>query len=338
MKTQVCLTADIEFNIAGTFADPARFQPVAEPSVWCEVDGRSQGLGFLLETLAAHGLRATFFVEALNTSYFGDEPMGRIARRLRDAGHDVQLHLHPCWTFFRDPDWRQRLAAEPPSDTLVGRPIGEVGALIAEGIATFERWGLLRPVALRTGGLRVDLAVYEAMRRQGLDIASNVGLAIFRPAEKALQCYAGLHRINGVVEAPVLTYERPTAGAHAYEKTLTVTGSGWGEIESLLRRARDLGAGPVVVLTHPHEYVKAGDSERMFEARRPNRVNQARFERLAAFLARHRDEFETVTFAQAAEGWRAARESPASPRLRVPLARAAAGMVQNKLNDWIAWY
>ncbi|MGB3745233.1 MAG: hypothetical protein WBD11_12015, partial [Xanthobacteraceae bacterium] len=67
--------------------------PVAEPMVLGSVGGK--GLGFFLESLAEFGARATFFVETLQTAYFGDEPMGGIARRIAAAGHDVQLHLHP---------------------------------------------------------------------------------------------------------------------------------------------------------------------------------------------------------------------------------------------------
>jgi hypothetical protein len=93
---EVCITIDTEFSIGGNFEDPA-LAPVAEPIVLGSVGGREQGLGFLLDSLGEFGIRATFFVETLQTAYFGDEPMGGIARRIAAAGHDVQLHLHPCW-------------------------------------------------------------------------------------------------------------------------------------------------------------------------------------------------------------------------------------------------
>jgi len=78
MKTDVCLTFDVEFTIGGAFSDPANKQPVSERSVFCDVDGESQGLGFILNTLSKHKLTATFFVEALNFHYFGDSPMSGI--------------------------------------------------------------------------------------------------------------------------------------------------------------------------------------------------------------------------------------------------------------------
>src|ERR1700730_15771144 len=106
MKTDVCITIDTEFSIAGAFARPERFSPIGEEIVNCNADGRDEGLGFILETLARFGATATFFIETLQIFYFGDAPMGSIAERIAAAGHDLQLHLHPCWLQFRRADWR----------------------------------------------------------------------------------------------------------------------------------------------------------------------------------------------------------------------------------------
>ena len=61
MRTRVCITIDTEFSIAGAFQDAACL-PVAEPMVWCEVKGRSEGLGFLLPQFKKHQVPVTFFV------------------------------------------------------------------------------------------------------------------------------------------------------------------------------------------------------------------------------------------------------------------------------------
>ena len=337
MKTQVCLTVDIEFSIGGAFADPARFRPVAEPSVLCNVGKDSHGLGFMLDVLARHGFAATFFVEALNVNYFGDAPMQRIAQRLREAGHDLQLHLHPCWTAFRDSDWSEKLGDNPPDDSMAGRRVEEVEAWLAQGIEIFARWNVPRPLALRCGGLHVDNTVYAAMARRGLRLASNVGLAIFRPQDPRLHIHAGRRWVDGVLEVPILSYRRFRVGRRAELKTLTITGSSAAETQNLLWAAHRAGVSPVVVLTHSHEFVKHAADDRQFLHLRPNRVNQQRLERLCAFLRRHDDVFDVTTFAQAADRW-ADRGETDDTVLSVPLAAAVTGLVENKLNDFIPWY
>ncbi len=281
-STRIYLSIDTEFSIAGAFDDPVTRRPVGPQAVYCDVDGKSAGLGYLLEILGRYEARASFFVETLNTHYFGDEPMGEIARRLHQAGHDVQLHLHPCWAYFEAADWKSRLRTDPPSDDICLRDRNEMERLIRSGIETFRRWSLPAPRALRTGGLRVSRQVYEAMNACGLSIASNVGVGIYRPAESGLRLYSGRHGIEGVIELPVTSYLDRSIPGRPRHKSLTVTGSSWPEIRSLLRQARDAAVRDVVILTHPFEFVKHRDIS--YERLYLNRVTRDRLERLCRFV------------------------------------------------------
>jgi len=326
MKTQVLITIDTEFSIGGAFADPERNRPVGPQAVMCEVGGRSHGLQFLLDTFAEFGTKATFFVEALNTHFFGDGPMGHIARHIRAAGQDVQLHLHPCWTYFIRTDWRDRLRDDPPSDHMHSRDVDTLVAWMRQGIAAFERWGIGKPVALRTGSMMADLNVYRAMEAVGLRIASNIGFAMYQPRDPQLHLYSGLHRIGGVIEAPVLTYTDLAIGGKTHYKSLTVTGTSWGESRALLEHARREAVRTVVLLTHPFEFVKYTSPG--FGDVRPNPMNQIRLRRLCEYLARHDDEFETVPVT-ALEA-----QSPASRNtvLHVPMHRTLGRILQNQWN------
>ena len=148
MRTRVCITIDTEFSIAGAFSHATRV-PVAAPLVWCNVDGRSEGLGFMLDTFQHYGVRATFFVETVQRYYFRHDPMAPIARRIHDAGHEVQLHTHPCWALFEHPDWWERSRGMRGRDDFHGMPVAQSVRLIEQGIATFREWGLPRPLAFR---------------------------------------------------------------------------------------------------------------------------------------------------------------------------------------------
>ena len=330
MRTQIAITIDTEFSVGGAFADPEHRQPIGEPNVTCPVDGREQGLGFLLETFARHGTKATFFVEALQTAWFGDEPMGRVVERIVAEGQDVQLHIHPCWTAFREPDWRQRLEGHNPDDDCDGREPAALQRLIEDGIAALERMGAPRPLAMRTGNLRADRNVYRAMRGAGLSVASNIGLGYAPPAEPELRLRGGRHRIEGVLEVPVLTYRQ--LGGRA-DRLFTTTACSWAETERLLRSARAAEVETLVLLTHPFEFIKG---DRLDPARqRINRINQRRLERLCAFIAAHPDEYEAVSFGGAAAGWLDAPDVP-EPQLSAPLLPVLGRMVENGANDLIA--
>lgn len=330
MKTKVFLTVDTEFSIAGAFSKPGIYRPVGEPAVFCENGGKSHGLGFLLETFEEFGIKSTFFVEALNTYFFGDTPMREIALAIGAAGHDLQLHLHPCWTYFKDPDWVRRLEIDPPTDHMNGRSVPQLTEWIADGIRIFERWGLPRPAALRTGGLITDLNVYAAMENCGMKVGSNVAYGIFPPAEPELRLYSGLHRIGALLEACVLAYLDYRIGARSHFHAWTVTGCSWGETRSLLIEAHASKVESVVLLTHPFEFAKYESPG--FGNLRPNRINQRRLRRLCAFLAGNGDRFETATIGTLATE----TTVPAGNRnvlMKAPPTKVAGRILENVLND-----
>lgn len=332
MRTEVCITIDVEFSIGGAFGKNKQNTPLSDQVVECVVDGKEQGLGFILDSLARHRLKGTFFTEALQTAYFGDGPMARFAARIAAAGHDVQLHLHPCWLHFFDSAWKQ--PGFKPNDFCSGRTDAELDEIIGLGVAAFSRWGLPRPVALRTGSFRTDRAVYRAMARAGLDLASNIGLAVSPPAEPELRVWGGQHLFDGVLEVPALSYltpALPNIGKRNW-RLLAITATSRAEIESLLWQARRNGVQSVVVLTHPFEFVSKGSFR--YDDLRVHHVNQKRFLHLLDFLRRNNDDFSAVTFGERRSDWRRAGNVPTAP-LQSPLRLTVLRAAQNALHDFM---
>ena len=311
MRTRVCITIDTEFSVGGAFQDAAR-PSVAEPMVWCDVDGRSEGLGFLLAQFERHQVPATFFVEALHRHRFRHDPMGPIARRIASHGHEVQLHAHPCWTVFAHDDWQARVRLAPRQDDFIGRAEDDTLALIHQGLAAFADWGLPRPQVFRSGSLQHDAALYRALARAGVPYSSNVGLSIFTSGEPAFQLYSGRHELHGVSEFPVLTFCDWQLAGREHLKTLTIAGSSFAETRHLLDQAQRHGIGQVVLLTHPFEYIQSRDVGRQ-RARR-HAVNQGRLAALCQYLDQHRDRFIPSGLAAAAQAG-APQVAPANIRL-----------------------
>lgn len=328
--THVCITVDIEFSIGGAFAAPNRNLPIGEPAVACVADGREHGLGFILETLRSFGLTATFFVEALNYCYFGDRPMAAIAERIMKEGHDVQLHLHPCWLSFRDPQWKTRIAHDRPNDSCAGRSDAELDEMVLLGLDAFRRWGIPRPTALRTGNMQVDRAVYRAMARHNFRASSNVARAIVRPPDSELQLLGGRYLVEGILELPVLTYKDLAIGGWEHEHALTITGCSSRETEFLLEGAYAAGLDPVVVLTHCFEFINRRHDR--FTKVRPHRANQRRLVKLCRFVAEHPHKFSATPISRVALD-RETEPSHANISLRVPLWTTLGRMAEAQLND-----
>lgn len=297
MRTRVCITVDTEFSIAGAFADQQRV-PVADQIVWCNVDGSSEGLGFMLNCLSKYRIPATFFVETLQRHYFRHDPMRDVARILHDKGHDVQLHSHPCWALFKHEDWFTRARAMRNKDSFFGRAEDETVALIEQGLDTFRDWGVPAPTVFRSGNVHHDRSLYRALARTGIPYSSSIALAVFNSGDPALQLYSGQHRFDGVTELPILTFQDFKVGARPHLKSLTIAGTGTHEMRNLLDQAHAAGIPLVTILTHPFEYVQTRDTTLRYVKR--HGVNQQRLDKLCSYLACNGDRFEAVGMGQAA--------------------------------------
>ena len=333
--TEVCLTVDTEFSIGGAFARPTKLRPIGEPHAYCPAQGEDHGLPFILRTLARFGFPATFFVETLSTAYFGDDPLRRVVADILSAGQDVQLHLHPNWLHFRYPDWIERLSNGPPSGLCSGRSLPEMEALIETGLEPFERLNWPRPSALRVAGLSADRTVFVAMSRTGLRLGSNIGYGgRYHSKDPVLQIQAGRHWIEGVLEIPIFSFAQlPFPYLKRYRR-LTITGVGHHEMVSVLRAARANRISPVIILTHPHEFVKGAKPG--WPGVRPNHINKRQLESLCKFLAHHANEFVPVSFREAGPRWLDAGALD-PPEISASILPSLGTLLQNRVNDLVSW-
>ena len=307
MKTQVVLTVDTEPSIAGAFDDPERFAPLLHEPVAGRVGDRSEALGFMLETLKASGLRATFFVEALHTRYFPASAMGGYVEQLLAADQDVQLHLHPAWVNFENGRPRP---TDRVSDNCSELDTGFLADLMDEGARQIEAWSGHRPTAMRTGNFATSRGVFEAMSLAGLGASSNICQAVYPPPDPELGLTGGRHRVVGIRELPVTCFVDRGPVGRGRLRPLQVTALGGGEMIGLLRKLhrQQAGGGIAVIVTHPFEFLKPGDFR--YSRMTANRLVQGRFRALCSFLAREQDAFEVVALAEAASHGTATSNDP----------------------------
>lgn len=334
MTTQVCVTVDVEFDISGAFDDPDRKRPAGLESIRCLIDGQDEGLGYILRTLHTYDLTAVFFIEALNTSYFGYGPMGEITKEIHAHGHDLQLHLHPAWAYFLDSHWVDRLRTDPPNDSMAQRTPVQIRSLIERGFAAFKRWQLPTPVAVRAGNLTVSRSVYSVMKELGIVLSSHLGMGLYRPTDPDLHLHGGRHWIDGVLEVPVTSYPDVQIGRFTHWKLLTVIGVGAKEMESVLEAAARAVMSPVVILTHASEYVHRADNHNSRTTRNP--LARKRLDSLCRFLAQNADRFEVTTFSAQRGSWLKMAGS-ANAVLKVPPWRVAQRLVENRLSGKVNW-
>jgi hypothetical protein len=292
-RTRVYLTVDVEC------AEERVLETGVQPSlsydlrVWGRLANcpRELGVPLLLRELGRTGLQATFFLEVLGAPFFGEAEFRRLCRVLRDANQDVQLHAHPVQ---RLPDWHTRNAPRLPDDIAAYALDAQV-ELLREALDRLERSGIDREsvLAFRAGNFGASNDTWQAMRRVGLRLSSNLNLCYQRkncrirwprPANALFQT-----DVDGVWELPISNFsEGPGRFRH-----VQLTAVSFPEMRHYLLEARRLGLPEVTLVTHSFEYffVDSIDEKRG----RPNQVNIDRLRRLLDFLRERPDEFEVDT-------------------------------------------
>tara|TARA_R110002110_G_scaffold414983_1_gene647345 strand:- start:31204 stop:32199 length:996 start_codon:yes stop_codon:yes gene_type:complete len=253
----VALTLDIEFDVNRAFETRNPGSPRGREAIHCLFNGQDIGLGAILDILDDYGVRATFFVETLNTAWFGPDEMRDIAQELHARGHEVQLHVHPVWLHM---DEVARVASgemQAPEtfthDSLANLSENAVVDLVRIGQSTFAEWGLPPATAIRAGNLMIARHVYRAFAACGLTISSSVGMGVYRPPESELHRLIGPMVCDDVLEMPVSSYYGADVWLRSRVRLATLIGMSMAEQKGLLNAAQDLPAPGLIFLSHVNE-------------------------------------------------------------------------------------
>jgi hypothetical protein len=157
---------------------------------------------------------------------------------------------------------------------------------------------------------------------------------IYRPPGDGFVLLGGKRRVGQILELPVFCYNY-RIGSSDRLRALCITACSAAEIISVLRQAHAHQLSPVLILTHPQEYIKKTDFR--YVSLRRNRANQGRLRAVLKFLKQHQDEFITTPISAINDDGADSSETE-RPVISVSRGRAMARMLENGINDRIWWY
>lgn len=297
MATRVLLTIDTELRWDW------RDSPWQE-NLALSFDPAGVGVAYQLDRLAAHGLKACFFVDPMPALVYGIEPIRRMVEPILAAGQEVQLHVHPSWA---DP-------ANPVFE-LTGLDRNIQLDLIRTARDLLVEAGANPPIAFRSGSYAADLATLEALASLGIRYDSSHN-GSHQPWPSALPLDPRLTApvlLEGVVEIPV-THIEQRAGSLRHLQICAVS---FAEMRAALIHAAGNGHPAVSLVGHSFELAARGGE-------RANPLLVRRFEKLCGFLAANGDRMPTAFFSDLAD---LPLDSEASP-MRSGAVRTAARMAQ----------
>lgn len=283
----VLLTFDVEVWCNGWARLDENFPSAYERYVYGRSTRGDYALPKTLEILNTYGLRGVFFVEPLFAARFGAGYLKTIVELIRDAGQDVQLHLHPEWTDEISPalipdskDKRQHLSYYT---------LAEQTALIAGGKRMLLQAGAGSVTAFRAGNFACNRDTFRALQANDILIDSSLN-AFYDVSGSDLRDGAWRSKptvIEGVHSFPVTLF----ADGLGKHRPVQVAGCGFGELRDALNSAAVAGHQEFVIVSHNFELLKPNSSQ-------PDPIVVKRFENLCQFLDKHRDQLPTAVYSE----------------------------------------
>lgn len=317
----VYLTFDIEVWCNGWKHLDENFPSSFDRYVYGRSAAGEWALPKTLEILNRHGLHGVFFVESLFAARFGMKPLETIVRLIRDAGQEVQQHLHAEWT---------DEAVEPliPNCAMKRQHLSfydldEQTALIGHGRRLLEAAGSGPITAFRAGSFAADRNTFEALSRNGIRIDSSLNRchAVSAPELRdGRQDFDRPFEIGDVLTLPVSVFR----DGFGRDRPAQVGACSASELRAAMKSAAAQGHRHFVIVSHNFEMLRSGSSQ-------PDWVVARRFEQLCAFLAQQRGRF-TVRGFDAAVPRDGADATGTTPRAGfLPTARRHAEQIQRRL-------
>jgi len=244
------------------------------------VEPAGVGLSYQLETLAAHGLKACFFVDPMPALLYGIEPIERIVAPILAAGQEVQLHLHPHWHAVAQ-------GRDPAGLELISFDVGEQRRLIDLARGLLIEAGAPSPTAFRGGSYAANADTLAALADLGFAYdSSHNGSHQPWPSDLPIaRDGMGPIAVGGVVEIPVTQIE-DRSGRLRHLQICAVSGA---ELIAALVHAGANRHALTTIVSHSFELATRDGLRRA-------PIVQRRFESLCGFLARNEALHPTVLF------------------------------------------
>lgn len=253
------------------------------------VYGRSQhgefALPQTLKILKRHGLQAVFFVESLFSARFGAHYLRAIVDLIRADDHEVQLHIHPEWIDEIEPPVIASNGAK--RQHLCYYDLEEQTAIIRFGKRLLEEAGSGEITAFRAGSYAVNRNSFVALARNHIGVDSSLNRCFpISGADLRDECSLLTSiTMSGVRSVPVTVF-RDGMGRH---RPAQVGACSFAELRDALISASAAATDQFVIVSHNFEMLKP-------DSRQPDMIVARRFERLCAYLASNKSDFDVCGY------------------------------------------
>jgi peptidoglycan/xylan/chitin deacetylase (PgdA/CDA1 family) len=216
----------------------------------------SDSLGDILKSLGARRCNGTFFVDVCEVKTWGREFMQSVCDRIAQAGHDIQLHVHPHHYTKDNKRWLLSEYSRREQEEVFKYAFAEFESLVGK-----------RPRVFRAGGFGLNRDTLDILRSHGIGIDSSYMLR--RPGCAIEPERHGVpSMLDGICEVPMTP--AMMFGTRSHPLRHTPVDFNWLPLfvmKRILRRLNSEKVPLVVILMHSSSMcVRTGKSQVKYKA------------------------------------------------------------------------
>lgn len=272
--TRLYITIDTEYDFGFTFRNGAQSrQANFARSIACATPEGEVGIGYQMDMLEAHGLKAVFFVDPMPALIWGTAAIEDIVGPVIARGHDVQLHIHT--------EWLELAGSANPVRQRTGRNIKDFSfedqcILLGYARDILVAAGAPAPVAFRAGNYGANDDTLKALAEIGIayDTSHCPGISGSHCAISLSSACRMPVRHCGLIEVPIGCI----AGPNRKLRHAQLTAISSAETLAALHHCLKNEIGAFTLVSHSFELLSRDRS-------RVNRIVRRRFEKLCARLS-----------------------------------------------------
>ncbi|HVT88189.1 MAG TPA: hypothetical protein VHD56_05005 [Tepidisphaeraceae bacterium] len=266
----------------------AGLQPDFDLDVYGKTSDGEFGVGYQMDVLDAHQLKAVFFIEALSAPIVGMDRLRQLVQFIQGRGHEVQLHVHSEWLEWLNPSPLPGRTGQNLKDF----SLDEQARLVAAGLGNLQACGATDVCAFRAGNYGANLDTLAALARHGIryDTSHNTCYLESDCGMKDAGILLQPKQINGVCEIPISFFE-DWPGHYRHAQLCACSAA---EMENALMQAWRAGWFSFVLVSHGFELIR--DRKHPLRPARSDSTVVRRFHRVCEFLNHNRDKFRTSGF------------------------------------------
>jgi peptidoglycan/xylan/chitin deacetylase (PgdA/CDA1 family) len=280
----VLITIDTEFWLDDFTKDPLK---AINRRIYGHTPTGEFGIRYQVEMLNTYGLRATFFIDPLCFLAFNlEKHLQKITEEIKDAGHEIQLHIHTEWlSKISNP-----ILPSQAKQDMKNFSEDEQRAIITEGLNILQSCGINKIIAFRAGNFGANSGTLRALAKSGILFDSSYNVTAKHCDIKLEELLLQPKKIYGIYEFPITFFE----DFPKHFRPLQICACSSWEMENVLKKALKKKRYSVVIVSHSFELLH----QPFRRVNRESPVTVDRFKKLCHFIGKNSAKFKTIVFSE----------------------------------------